>query len=214
MSKTTATADVFDQLAETEAVESAEDSELSDDGQPDDGDTSEAASDPERQAKARTRRVLPYLVRITAGIILLSVLGGAGFLGWKLKTRTDTEASGRSALEAATAYAVTLSSMDSKDIDASINAVLDGATGEFKSMYSQASAQLRQLLVDNKASSRGVVVDAAVKSSRGDEAEIMMFLDQSVSNAVNPEPRVDRLRVVMTMQRIDNRWLAKKLDIE
>jgi Mce-associated membrane protein len=31
---------------------------------------------------------------------------------------------------------------------------------------------------------------------------------------VNPEPRIDRNRVEMTMELIDNRWLASKLDIQ
>jgi Mce-associated membrane protein len=92
--------------------------------------------------------------------------------------------------------------------------VLDGATGEFKDMYSQSSAQLRQLLIDNKAVSHGTVVDAAIKSATKDKVEVLIFVDQSISNSLNPEPRIDRSRVGMTMERIDGRWLASKVDIK
>jgi Mce-associated membrane protein len=44
--------------------------------------------------------------------------------------------------------------------------------------------------------------------------EVLLFVDQSITNAVNPEPRIDRNRVEMTMELVDNRWLASKLEIQ
>ncbi|MFN6548725.1 hypothetical protein ACK4CT_36910 [Mycolicibacterium nivoides] len=68
--------------------------------------------------------------------------------------------------------------------------------------------------IDNKAVSHGVVVDSAVKSVTPDKVEVLLFIDQSISNAVNPEPRIDRSRVTIALERIDNRWLASKVDIK
>lgn len=162
----------------------------------------------------RLRRLARRMVPIAVGLIAVGVVAGSAFLGWQVKHNVDNATAGKVAMEAARNYAVALSTMDSKDIDKDIARVLDGATGEFKSMYGHASAQLRQLLVDNKAVSHGSVVDAAIKSANKNTVEVMLFLDQSVTNAVNPEPRVDRLRMVMTMEKVDQRWLASKLDIE
>ena len=67
------------------------------------------------------------------------------------------------AQQAAVQYAQVLTSIDSNNVDQNFAQVLDGATGEFKDMYTQSSAQLRQLLVDNKATARGVVLDSAVQ---------------------------------------------------
>jgi Mce-associated membrane protein len=62
--------------------------------------------------------------------------------------------------------------------------------------------------------SHGTVVDAALKSTTKTKVEVLLFVDQSITNAVNPEPRIDRNRVEMTMELVDNRWLASKLEIQ
>jgi Mce-associated membrane protein len=144
----------------------------------------------------------------------VAALGLSAFLGWQLKQQHDTAAAGSAALAAARSYAVTLTSVDTKNIDQNFAQVLDGATGEFKDMYSQSATQLRQVLIDNKAVSHGTVVDAAVKSATKTKVEVLLFVDQSISNVVNPEPRIDRNRVEMTMELIDKRWLASKIDIQ
>ena len=76
------------------------------------------------------------------------------------------------------------------------------------------AAQLRQVLIDNKAMSKGTVVDAAIKSATTTKVDVLLFIDQSISNVVNPQPRIDRSRVAMTMELVDNRWLASKVDIK
>ncbi|MDT5017956.1 MAG: Mce-associated rane protein, partial [Mycobacterium sp.] len=48
------------------------------------------------------------------------------------------------------------------NVDQNFTQVLDGATGEFKDVYSQSASQLRQVLIDNKAMSKGIVVDSAI----------------------------------------------------
>jgi Mce-associated membrane protein len=149
----------------------------------------------------------------TVAVIFVAALGLSGVLFWKLKQRDDTAAAGKAALQTAKTYAVTLSSVDTKDLDKNFAQVLDGATGEFKDMYSQSSAQLRQLLIDNKAASLGVVIDAGIKSATPTKVDVLLFVDQSISNTARPEPRVDRLRITMTMDRVDGRWLASHVEI-
>jgi Mce-associated membrane protein len=43
--------------------------------------------------------------------------------------------------------------------------------------------------------------------------EVLLFVDQSITNAVRSEPRLDRNRIQMTMERIDERWLASRVDL-
>jgi len=168
----------------------------------------------ETPAPSRGHRLLRRSIVVAAGIVFVAALGLSGFLGWQLKQQHETAAVGRAALAVARSYAVTLTSVDTKNIDQNFAQVLDGATGEFKDMYSQSATQLRQVLIDNKAVSHGTVVDAAVKSATKTKVEVLLFVDQSISNVVNPEPRIDRNRIEMTMELIDKRWLASKLNIE
>jgi len=163
---------------------------------------------------SRRRRLLRRVAAAATALVFVAALAATAYLGWQLKQRNDTAAAGRAALAVAQSYAVTLTSVDTNTIDQNFNQVLNGATGEFKDMYSQSAAQLRQVLIDNKAMSKGTVVDAAIKSATKTKVELLLFIDQSISNVVNPQPRIDRSRVAMTMELIDNHWLASKVDIK
>lgn len=146
----------------------------------------------------------------TAFVVLLAAVG---FLGWQLWQERQTAQAGDQARQAATEYAQVLTSIDSEKVDENFDAVLDGATGEFKDMYSQSSSQLRQLLIDNKASARGIVLESAVQSATKDKAVVLLFVDQSVSNTNVPDPRIDRSRIKMTMEHVDGRWRASKVEL-
>lgn len=196
MSESAPIRDVFDQLREP--AELAGQAAI-------DGDAGRDQLPPGR----RFRRAPTAL----AAVVMVATTGMSMFLGWRVKELTDIASAGRTALEAAQAYAVTLTNLDTADIDKNYRQALDGATGEFKGQYSQGSAHLRQILIDNKAMGTGVVVAAAVKSATKTKVDVLLFVDQSITNAVNPVPRIDRNRVEMTMEFVDSRWLASRVEI-
>lgn len=230
MFKRTSTKDVFDQLAED--LERSEDSaDLTsakvDEPQPETEHGEAAGAAPERPegaetdehpgkegtARPRFHRVLRR-IGITL-IVAVFIAAGAlsGSLGWQLTQRDAVATAGQAALDTARNYVVALTTVDTKDIDKNFAEVLNGATGEFKDMYGQSSAQLRQLLIDNKAVSHGTVIDAGLTSATKTKVETLLFVDQSISNVVNPDPRIDRLRIKITMELVDNRWLASHVEI-
>ncbi len=106
-----------------------------------------------------------------------------------------------------------LTSIDSNKVDENFRQVLDGATGEFKDMYTQSSVKLRQLLIDNKATAHGVVVDSAIQSESMNKVVVLVFIDQTVTNTAAPDPRIDRSRIKMTMEKVDGRWRASKVQL-
>ncbi|MFD6399118.1 hypothetical protein [Nocardia sp. NPDC060249] len=153
------------------------------------------------------RRIAVPATVVAAVVALLA----AGFFGWKLDEKSDTDAAAEAGLAAARAYAVTLTSVDSNHLDRDFAAVLDGSTGEFKDMYTRSSGQLRQLLLENKATGTGTVLDAAVKSKSETKVEVLLFIDQTVTNIAAADPRVDHSRVQMTMELVNGRWLASRV---
>ena len=223
--RTAASADVFDQVqdadGESDAVEltaGTPETEASDN----DAET-EAGSDTtegDGETPARRRRFgLDALRRIspTVGALLVLVVflgGAAANLGWRAYQQHRVDTASSQALQAATDYALILTTMDAtKDIDEHYRRAVDGATGEFKDAYSEGATQFKQVLIDNKASGMGIVVSAAVKNATADKVEVLLFVDQSITNAVSPSPRIDRNRIDMTMQRVDGRWLASQVEI-
>ncbi|MEV5834532.1 hypothetical protein [Nocardia sp. NPDC052112] len=157
-----------------------------------------------------------WLPRPVTGILMLLVVVSvvlAAVFGWKLETRNDRQAAGAAALAAAQDYAVALTSIDSSHIDSDFATVLNGATGEFEHMYSQSAEQLKPMLVQAKSVSKGHVVAASVQSASDNQAVIMLFVDIEITNVTNPTPRVDRNRVLMTVDRVDGRWLTSKVEL-
>jgi Mce-associated membrane protein len=230
--KRTNSKDVFDKLQEQDEPSNTQvpDSTPEVDAEPTDseGGTPDVDAEPneapdhdpeiedsaEEAPKLSRRRWVRRVLAAVVALVFVAALGAAGYLGWQLKQSRDTAAAGRAALTVAQSYAATLTTVDSNKIDENFTQVLNGATGEFKDMYSQSATQLRQLLIDNKATSKGIVVDSAIKSASKTKVEVLLFIDQSISNSVTPEPRIDRSRVAMTMELIDGKWLASNVEIK
>ena len=42
---------------------------------------------------------------------------------------------------------------------------------------------------------------------------VLLFVDQSVSNTKLPDPRIDRSRMKMTLEKVDGRWRASKVEL-
>jgi Mce-associated membrane protein len=210
-----------DASAEETQVEDSEDLDAT---AADDGDEQTDADDEDdednvllksnRTKAQRLRRPWrPYLRRSLLPLLLIASLAVSGFLGWQQWQEHQVKLAGQHAQQAAVAYAQVLTSIDSNKVDENFRQVLDGATGEFKDMYTQSSVQLRQLLIDNKASAHGVVIDSAIQSESTNKVVVLVFIDQTVANSAAPDPRIDRSRIKMTMEKVDGRWRASKVQL-
>jgi Mce-associated membrane protein len=219
------TKDVFDEVADTrdeiDAPDAPDVTDVADVAGPVEetdqtalADLADEQASPTGPQRSGGKRLARRLVAAGGVLLFVAAVALAGFFGWNVKESNDVAEAGREALATAERYAVILTSIDTGKVDENFNQVLDGATGEFKDMYSQSSTQLRQLLIDNEAVSHGTVIDAALKFATKDKAEVLIFVDQSISNRANPEPRIDRSRIGMVMERIDGQWLASKVDIK
>lgn len=214
--KDTETTESETDASATELTEPSADVEVADEdtGEADSGDAGDggdAAETAEDQAEPPRRR--PRLLVAVLAAALAATLGGLIYLGLEQwQTRQLAQAS-EQAQAAAVSYAQVLTSIDSAKVDENFQQVLDGSTGEFKDMYSQSSAQLRQLLIDNEASAHGVVLESAVQSATTDKVVVLLFVDQSVSNTQIPDARIDRSRIKMTMEYVDGSWRASKVEL-
>ncbi len=212
-----------DVSAEDTHVEDSENEDSEDvdavatDDDDDDGDEDESDNGLLKSKRVKTQRLKrpwrQYLRRSILPLLLIASLAVSGFLGWQQWQEHQVKLAGQQAQQAAIAYAQVLTSIDSNKVDENFRQVLDGATGEFKDMYTQSSVQLRQLLIDNKASAHGVVIDSAIQSESTNKVVVLVFIDQTVANSAAPDPRIDRSRIKMTMEKVDGRWRASKVQL-
>ncbi|MEZ0351718.1 DUF3329 domain-containing protein [Mycobacterium sp. pR1184] len=202
-----------DDVAGGEADEDVKDAEAADESDEDIPFGRQADKDKADKTPLRSRPWGRYLRRGALPLLLVASLAVNGLLGWQLWHEHQVTQAGQQAQQAAIAYAQVLTSIDSNKVDENFRQVLDGATGEFKDMYTQSSVQLRQLLIDNKASAHGVVVDSAIQSASTNKVVVLVFIDQTVANSQSPDPRIDRSRIKMTMEKVDGRWRASKVQL-
>jgi Mce-associated membrane protein len=156
---------------------------------------------------------LPLPAAIGVAVVLVLALAAAVTFGLLLQRRVATDRAGAEALATAKAYAVTVTSYDYQNLDRNFADVLDGATGEFKDQYTGASQTLRQLIANAKATAKGNVLGAGISSESPEQVEVVVFVDQTITNAATAQPRVDRNRVIMTLTPHDGRWLVGKLEL-
>lgn len=150
---------------------------------------------------------------LAAAVLVVVLAGAAGYAGQQRLHQHQKEVAAAQALDAARKYAIKLSNIDSNAIDQTLADILDGSTGEFKVLYTKSASQLRQLLVDNQAVTRGHVVESAVKSAEPNKVQVLLFVDQSVTNVASPKPKIDRSRLRMTMEKVDGRWLVSRIEL-
>lgn len=181
--------------------------------QPPDDDREVAVGLDGRTTKAPARPWKRFARIAFVAAVYAGAFGIAGGLGWKLWDERTVREAGEAAQRTAINYAQVLTSIDANQVDQNFSAVLDGATGEFKDTYTKASVQLRQLLVDNKATAHGTVVDSAIQSEGKTTVVVLLMVDQTVSNTTRPDGRVDRSRMKITMENVGGRWLASKVEL-
>nr|WP_242657341.1 MULTISPECIES: Mce protein [Mycobacterium] len=192
---------------DTEDV-AAEDSD--DDATDGDGDGEVTGLEPTVQPRRSWKR---YARIGLVAAAFVGAFGLAGGLGWQLWQQHVLHQAATAAQQTAVSYAQVLTSIDSNKVDDNFAAVLNGATGDFKDMYTKSSVQLRQLLIDNKAAAQGTVVESAIQSESKNKVVVLLMVDQKVTNTALPDPRVDRSRMKVTMEKVDDRWLASKVEL-
>jgi Mce-associated membrane protein len=170
-----------------------------------------APGEPTRSVPRRRATRIRWLV---AAALIAVLTGAAGHVGWQRFHQHQKEVAAQQALAAAEKYVVTLTSLDSNGIDKHVADVLDGSTGEFGDNYAKStSGQHRQAIIDNKVTTRGWVVESAVKSVTTNKVQVLLMVDQSVNSLASPEPQIDRSRIKMTMQKVGDRWLVSNIEL-
>lgn len=178
-----------------------------------DTEAADAEADESPEAPVERREwTLPVLAGL--GLVLVLALAAAVVFGWLYLAQSSDESARNEALATARAYAVTVTSYDYRDMEASIADALDGATGEFKDQYAGAGDALRALMKETKATATGEVLDAAVVTAGEDRATVLLFVDQKVTNAGTKKTKVDRNRMLLVMAKHDDRWLVSDLKLK
>jgi Mce-associated membrane protein len=158
---------------------------------------------PDGPSRSRT------LIALAVLCVLLAV--AAVVLGLQLRGHAQEQEARDDALRAARQSAINLTSIDAEQFDEAVEAVLDGATGDFRREFEANSEDLQQLLRDNEVSASGKVLDAGLVRSDKSNATALVVVDSTVENTASPEGRVNTYRMQIEVEKVDGEWLTSSL---
>lgn len=186
-----------------------------------DGDTEEAgigAAETDARATppgpARGRR----WVRVLASVLAVLLVASAGLTAWLyFHTYRPDQAVGQSAsdvvLQQAKDATVAVLSYSPEDLDKNLEAAKSHLTGDFLNYYSQFTDQvIRPAVQTKKVSTTANVVRAAVSEMHPDQAKVLVFVNQTTTSSDREEPSLTASSVVVTMDKVDGKWLISAFD--
>ena len=180
------------------------------DGSGDDGSdaTAEDATEPTPPTRGRGLLVAMTLLTI-AGLLATVVLA---VIVYQRDRDIEREAAALAAAERLAGY---LTSYDSDSIDEDFRRVTARATGEFAKDFEAESARVRPTIEQYDVTAEGIVREAAVQklSRDGQMATVLLFIDQRVRTSASPDPRTDKNRIVMTVQRLQGEWFISRVRV-
>lgn len=156
----------------------------------------------------------PLLTAVAATAVGLAGLGGAVWMSVEASALRgpagnsaviDAETTARllgdvnAAVERTYGY-----SFDSLDADE--RAAQDVVVGAFADRFRQEFATVRELAPAQQAIVTATVRDSAAQSLRGDRAEVLVFVDQTIRNLELPDGASSGARLVVTAELVEGRW--------
>ncbi|MBX4170985.1 Mce-associated membrane protein [Rhodococcus pyridinivorans] len=172
-------------------------------------DAGSAGSPPEVPRDAPARGGAAGWITLAVIAILLAATAFFGFRWWQAE---QDAALREEAVAEAREYAVVLGTYDYRSFDDNLAAVTANSTEEFAARYDSVAGDLRGLVENGEGTSTARADHAGLESFDGEVATVLVFLDQDVKNVVVPEGRTDATRFLITLKRIDGRWLLDGAD--
>jgi Mce-associated membrane protein len=147
-------------------------------------------------------------------VVVLLVLLVATALALTGRDEVDEEltAAQQEVAGAARAEALAFLTVDHRDMDPLIDAVLDGATGDFAEQYASQRETLTREAVRTGATSTPEVVSLGVGDQDDDSATVLVAANSTVTNTgTGGEGQVRYYRLRLELVREDGRWLTDDL---
>ncbi len=179
-------------------------------------ETTEQTDDAPVEAAPAPRRSRWPILALAIAIVVI------GVLAWQWQrtrseldeARTSNPAIAREATKAAEAAIVAMTTYDYRTVDEDFAWVDTAGTARFRDDFAEASGPVKKLVTELEATSKGTVVASGTDIRSPSRVDVLVFVDQSISNAKSDGQAVlEQPRVVATMVRRDGEWLVDKVQL-
>ncbi|MBO0676711.1 twin-arginine translocation pathway signal [Mycolicibacterium sp. S2-37] len=161
-----------------------------------------------RRILTRWRLVVPVvLLAVSAAVFTVLYV-----TRYRVMERTDDAASA-AAVRAAAEGAVAMLSYKPDTLEADLAAAKSHLTGDFLNYYSDFSDEiLLPAARDRAVTTTASVARAADADIRPDAAKVLVFVNQTTRSRERPEPAQTASSVMVSMAKVDGKWLISAFD--
>lgn len=175
-----------------------------------------AADDPNDNtdtADEAPRRGLPrWLIRPVVGLVTVAAVAALVMLSIGYYRHHHTESLRTQAVEISKEYLVAMAAFDYQKLDANRDHIIANSTPEFAGKYDEMVKALRDIVVTSKGVATATAEHVVVDHLDGDTATVVAFVDQHVVNVTAPQGSDQKYRMVVTLERSDNRWIVTDVE--
>lgn len=176
-------------------------------------DTDTSATTANGPAKAASAKRWVRSGAALGALLLVGSIASSVFFYLQYDEKRDALAAQEAARDAACAYAPALANFDFNNLDPYFAAVLDGATGEWKTQFEAKRDDLRTVLMQGEVKSQITDVRCAIETSDSDHADAIVVIGQSVTNVgTEGKSQPGQITMVITVDKVDGRWMASKIN--
>ncbi|WP_040338564.1 hypothetical protein [Candidatus Blastococcus massiliensis] len=169
--------------------------------------TGEKASG-EEAGSGRTRGRLTLPLVPVLGVLLVLLLAATAYLWF---TRPDdspvSTADYASALQAARSAVVDIASFDHLTLDDDLEQIRRVTTGDFTEQAVEEFEGQRENITQFELVANTEVIGAGITRADEKEATVMLLVAATSENAVEPRPVIEKSRIQVTLEKVDDRWL-------
>ncbi len=125
----------------------------------------------------------------------------------ELTSKNALESARTSALAAARNYSVEIASYNYQHLNQDFGAVMADSTPSWQRDYSQASNDIKSILVKFDSSAQATILSAGLVSATTTRAVAVVFLEQTITNSEQRTPSSTRSQIEMTLDYSKGKWL-------
>lgn len=196
------------EFAEETGIRAHEDEPLGADGRVDPVVPTAGAAEGTR-AVPRRRKPLLLGIILAAAAVLATVLYVTAYR----PIQQSGDAAGDAAVRAASSATVALLSYAPETLDQDIERSRSLMSGDFLTYYSKFTTDVVAPAVRTKGiKAAAQVVNAGLMEIRRNEAKVLVFLNQETVSRERPEPALTASSVVVSLTKVDAKWLISALD--
>ena len=157
----------------------------------------------EAPVSAGSRELRPLLAPLIAALATVALLAATGYMLWQHHAAGQQRRQQAEYAATARQGVINLMSVDFATAKDTVQRVIDGSTGRFRSNFEETADDFVKAVQEEKIVTRAMVNDAAVESVDGDTAVVLVSATSERQGQQAPkdqqQPRV--WRVVVTLQR-------------